>query len=140
MRDTVDTCRNADSSEVQLAASRREYYENLALVDALDFAISQEEFGPWHLYRFVDSFDEIPSCSTEFVKCWIHIFNKTKIVSQGRLSVQDLNAKDWVVCHERSYDKYIRKWIISQTRNWPGRFKDFKKYSQSQNKLRRNTR
>jgi len=93
------------------------------------------------MYRFVDTFDEIPPCFSEFVKSWIFIcykneFNEIEILCKGKLSVQDLNAEDWVVCQMRSYKKYMQKWIIHQIRNWPGRFKDFKKYSQSQYKLR----
>lgn len=101
----------------QVTSPHRKAYDGLALPDALCLVAGKGNRDDWFIFRLPESVDEIPELYIWLIESEIIITNENRLIytKNRKLSVQDLNAEDWIVCHLLDLERYLRTWTEHQT-------------------------
>ncbi|MCY3986342.1 MAG: hypothetical protein OXF23_04785 [Candidatus Dadabacteria bacterium] len=109
----------------------------LTLADALYDVLTRRDPSNWWIFRPIDCPTDLIDgleygfspyfSSTRIVKKYVAILPDGSIPNRGRhvFLAQDLNANDWVACHDNEMHEFVEYWMCHLTRNWPGDYRDF---------------
>ncbi|MCY3986341.1 MAG: hypothetical protein OXF23_04780 [Candidatus Dadabacteria bacterium] len=106
------------------------YQIDLTLADALCIVRSKRSPDSWVIFRPIHDIDTLEAEISERSD-WDLFISKVVLLSRKeiecliKLSNEDLNAEDWVVCECSKIFKFLEEWVCYITRNWPGDYREF---------------